>query len=97
VKSRAALFISLISVATEGNPDRFVHEERRWAAEVHVDGEIFYIPVLLDRTTKPKLEPEVFKKCHRHSLPGGQVTSDFASLIRHYLDQYHKDGEIRDV
>jgi len=97
VKSRAALFLSLISSATEGSPDRFVHEERKWAAEVHVDGEIFYIPVLIDSTLTPLREPPVFAKLHRHALPDGQVTPDFAALLRRYLDQYNREGEIRDV
>ena len=97
VKSRAALFLSLISTATESNPDRFVHEERKWAAEVHVPGEIFYIPVIIDGTTHPAREPAVFSHLHRHTLSGGIVTSDFASLLRRYLDQYHRDGEVRDV
>lgn len=97
VKSRAALFLSLISAATEANPDRFVHEERKWAAEVHVPGEIFYIPVLIDGTTQPAREPAVFVHLHRHALPGGLVTPDFAALLRRYLDQFHRDGEVRDV
>jgi hypothetical protein len=97
VKSRAALFLSLISPATERNPERFVHSEREWAAEVHVPGEIFYIPVLLDPALRPMREPEVFAHLHRHPLPGGEITPDFAALLRRYLDRYHSDGEIRDV
>lgn len=97
VKSRAALFLSLISSSTEGNPDRFVHQERRWAAEVHVQGEIFYVPVMIDETTEPRLEPPVFNHLHRHLLPGGELTPEFAALLRRYLDQYCEEGEIRDV
>jgi TIR domain len=97
VKSRASLFLSLISVATEGNPDRFVHKERQWAADVHVDGEIFYIPVMIDDTSKPTHEPEVFAHLHRWPLPGGHVTNEFAALLTGYLDQYQQEREIRDV
>jgi hypothetical protein len=97
VKSRAALFLSLISPATESDAERFVHTERRWAAEVHVPGEIFYIPVLLDPALVPTREPEVFARLHRHGLPGGQITPEFAALLRRYLDQYHREGEIRDA
>ncbi len=96
VKSRAALFLSLISAATEKNPDRFVHEERKWAAEVHVPGEIFYIPVVIDDTQTPAREPEVFARLHRHTLPGGQITPEFAALLRRYLDRHNQEGEIRD-
>jgi hypothetical protein len=98
VKSRASLFLSLISAATEqGNPDRFVHKERLWAAEVHVPGEIFYLPIFIDATITAAREPEVFAPLHRHPLPGGIVTPDFASLLRRYLDQYQQNGEVRDV
>lgn len=97
VKSRASLFLSLISAATEGDPDRFVHEERRWAAEVHVPGEIFYIPVFIDGTQTIAREPEVFAHLHRHRLPGGAVTSEFAALLQRYLEQYHQHGEVRDA
>jgi hypothetical protein len=96
VKSRASLFLSLISNATEGTPDRFVHKERQWAAEVHVPGEIFYIPIIIDETAEPAREPEVFSRLHRHRLPGGEITPDFAALLRRYLDQYHQHGEVRD-
>ena len=97
VKSRAALFLSLISAATERDPDRFAHQERAWAAEVHVPGEIFYIPVVIDDTRMPTREPEVFSGLHRYELPGGQMTPEFAARLRRYLDQYHQEGEIRDV
>lgn len=97
VKSRASLFLSLISSNTEADGSRFVHEERKWAAEVHVPGEIFYIPVLIDDTPLGQREPEVFAHLHRWRLPGGGVTPEFASLLRGYLDQYQQEGEIRDV
>lgn len=97
VKSRASLFLSLISDATEENPDRFVHKERVWAAERHLEGLIFYIPVVLDGTTKPAREPSILSHIHRHQLPGGTVTMEFAALLRRYLDQYHQHGEVRDV
>ncbi len=97
VKSRSALFLSLISKATDSNADRFVHKERLWAAEVHVPGEIFYIPVVIDETELGVMGPEIFKPIHRHRLPGGIVTSDFARLLQKYMTQYHEEGEVRDV
>ena len=97
VKSRASLFLSLISGATESDPDRFVHTERKWAAEVYVPGEIFYIPVLIDDTVIPTKEPVAFAHIHRHALPKGKITSEFAALLCGYLDQYHEYGEVRDV
>lgn len=99
VKSRAALFLSLISASTEKSADRFVHEERRWAAEVHVPGEIFYIPVVIDDTDPLSVskEPEIFRPLHMHRIPGGKVSSDFVGLLRRYLEQYRNEGEVRDV
>jgi hypothetical protein len=97
VKSRASLFLSLISAATEGNPDRFVHEERKWAAERHLDGFIFYIPVVIDGTATVAREPAIFSRYHRYALPGGAVTGDFAALLERYLDRYRDHGEVRDA
>lgn len=97
VKSRSSLFLSLISEATERDPGRFVHEERKWAAEVHVPGEIFYIPVIVDGTPFGEKEPEGFRSLQRHRLPGGEVTAEFAGLLKKYLAQYHAEGEVRDV
>ncbi len=101
VKGRASLFLSLISPATENDPDRFVHEERRWAAEVHVPGDIFYIPVLIDAgmiegKVTPQREPAIFAHLHRHPLPGGKLTPEFAALLQRYLRQYREHGEVRD-
>ena len=96
VKSRSSLFLSLISKATEANPDRFVHDERRWAAEVHVPGEIFYIPVIIDDTEVPQREPEAFAKLHRYHLPGGKPTPAFIAKLLGYLKQYNGSGEVRD-
>lgn len=97
VKSRSSLFLSLISRATEGDADRFVHQERQWAADVFVPGEIFYIPVILDDTPLGEKEPMVFAKLQRHRLPGGDVTEEFVLLLKKYLAQYHAEGEVRDV
>jgi hypothetical protein len=97
VKRRASLFLSLISAATEAHPDRFVHQERKWASEVHVPGKIFYVPVLIDETATVAREPAVFSHLHRYSLPGGVVTDDFAALLLRYLGQYLQHGEVRDV
>jgi len=97
VKSQSSLFIALISRATEASPERFVHQERAWAAEVHVPGEIFYIPVIIDDTLKGTQEPEIFAHLHRHRLEGGRVTPEFATAIRGFYDQYLLEGEVRDA
>lgn len=100
IKSRASLFLSLISKSTERDDGRAVHDERKWAADKYVQGEVFYIPVLIDDTeTPPKFEPAVFTENHIncYKLPGAALTPDFAALLRRYLDQYREHGEIRDV
>ena len=98
VKSRASLFLSLISKATESDSYRFVHTERKWAAEKHIPGNIFYLPILIDDVPPPpKLEPPIFSALHCHQLPGGTLTSEFANLIKDYLAQFHQKGEITDV
>lgn len=97
IKSRASLFLSLISKATERDDGRAVHDERKWAAEVHVQGEIFYIPVIIDDTESPKFEPPVFSYIQMHKLPGATLTPELAALLRRYLDQYREHGEIRDA
>lgn len=97
VKSRASLFLSLISHATECIPDRFVHTERQWAADMHVPGQIFYIPVVLDGVAPIEKEPAEFSRKHRYQAPAGEVSADFVQLLHSYLEQYRTKGEILDV
>lgn len=98
VKSRSSLFISLISKATENDPDRFVHTERKWAAEKHIPGNIFYLPVIIDDTPLPPTrEPSVFSGLHCHALPKGEISPEFARLIQDYLTQFLQKGEIVDA
>jgi hypothetical protein len=54
---------------------RFVHTERSWAAQRHVEGFVYYIPIVIDDTEKPKLEPASFAKIHFDRLPNGSVES----------------------
>lgn len=96
VKLDSSIFLSLISHATESDADRFVHRERKWAAERHVPGYIFYIPVVIDDTRQVTHEPVDFEKVHRHHLPDGELTPEFARLLGKYLERYHRYGEVRD-
>jgi hypothetical protein len=95
VKNRCSFFLSVISRATERDPTRFVHRERRWAAQRHVDGFVFYVPVIIDDTAQPALEPEKFAKIHFDSLPGGVVTSAFATRLRRLVEEYRLAGQPR--
>lgn len=95
VKNDASYFISLISKATESNPDRYVHTERAWAAQRHVDGYVYYIPVLLEDLPKVEREPVAFTRIHSECLPGGRVTPAFAQRILRLVDSYRASGRPR--
>lgn len=95
VKNDASFFISLISKATESRLDRYVHRERAWAAERHVDGYVYYLPVLIEELQKVELEPVVFAKMHRETLPQGKVTPAFAQRILGLVEEYRTSGQPR--
>ena len=95
VKNDASFFISLISQATEHDPDRYVHRERAWAAQRHVDGFVYYIPVVIDDLPRVEHEPAVFDSVHREYLPGGIVTPAFANRIHKLISEYRTFGQPR--
>ena len=76
VKESCSFFVSVISRATESDPSRFVHTERSWAAQRHVNGFVYYIPIVIDDTEKPKLEPAFVCK------------DPFRPAIQRYRDAY---------
>jgi hypothetical protein len=82
--------------ATESDPTRFVHTERRWAAQRHVDGFVYYIPVVIDDTEEPRLEPANFSKIHFDHLPEGSVTPVFTHKLRQWTEEYRIAGQPRD-
>ena len=96
VKSACSFFVSVISRATESDPTRFVHTERRWAAQRHVDGFVYYIPVIIDDTEEPRLEPANFSKIHFDRLPEGSVTPVFTHKLRQWTEEYRMAGQPRD-
>lgn len=95
VKNDAGYFIALISEATEKDPDRYVHQERAWAAQRHVDGFVFYIPVLIDDLKEVNQEPPVFDAIHRELLPQGRVTPGFAKRMQALVREYRQSGQPR--
>jgi TIR domain len=95
VKNVCSFFVSVISRATESDPTRFVHRERRWAAQRHVEGFVFYIPVIIDDTAQPAMEPEEFAKIHFDCLTGGAVTPAFATRLRRLVEEYRLAGQPR--
>jgi hypothetical protein len=96
VKSGCSFFVSVISRATESDATRFVHNERRWAAQRHVDGFIYYIPVIIDDTKEPTLEPASFAKIHFDRLPEGSVTASFTNKLRKWVEDHRVAGQPRD-
>jgi hypothetical protein len=90
VKGRCSLFLSVISRTTEGEPSGYFHQERNWASEwysMFSEGEEFYIPVIIDDSPlATKREPRSFRHVQATSLPGGEVTEDFARHV-HALQQ----------
>ena len=95
VKSNCSFFLSVISQATEGNPARYVHRERRWAAQRHVEGFVFYVPVIIDDTAQPAAEPAEFARIQIERLPGGAVTGAFANRLSQLVEDYRAAGQPR--
>ncbi|MBP7950655.1 MAG: toll/interleukin-1 receptor domain-containing protein [Verrucomicrobiales bacterium] len=95
VKDGCSYFLSLISPATEANASRYVHRERQWASQKHVDGFVYYVPVVLDAALEPKLEPACFDKIHREVLPGGEVTPAFAGRMKKLVEEFRTSGRPR--
>jgi CHASE2 domain-containing sensor protein len=82
IKHKCSFFISVISKATEASPpDRFVHKERRWAADRHVDGCEFYLPIVIDNVGSVMAEPQCFSKIHREYFSGGRPTRSFCKRL----------------
>jgi hypothetical protein len=96
VKSACSFFVSVISRATESDPTRFVHTERRWAAQRHVDGFVYYIPVIIDDTKEPTLEPANFTKIHFDRLLDGSPTAAFTNKLRKWVEDHRAAGQPRD-
>ena len=96
IKDSASFFLSLISRATESDASRYVHKERAWAAQKHVDGFVFYIPLVLDDVAGKAiaLEPNCFDKIHRESLSSASLPA-FVSRIRDYVEKFRDSGRPR--
>ena len=96
VKDACSFFVSLISRATEADPARYVHRERAWAAQRHVDGFVFYVPLVLDldETTPPRLEPECFRQSHSERWNDATL-GNFVLRVRKLVDEFRSAGRPR--
>lgn len=94
VKFDASFFLSLISRSTEGGADRYVHRERAWAAQKHVDGFVFYLPLIIDDTIDVKLEPACFASIDRETLSNTSLPG-FVARVRQLVEQFRDSGHPR--
>ena len=96
IKDSASFFISLVSNSTESDATRYVHQERRWAAQKHVDGFVFYIPLIIDQIedSRVQLEPDCFRQIHRERMSPESLPL-FAARIKYYVDAYRDSGRPR--
>lgn len=94
VKSEASFFLSIISKASESDPTRYVHKERSWAAQKHVPGFVFYLPLVIDELSNVQLEPRCFDSIHREHLTDDSLAG-FVSRVRKLFQQYRDSGHPR--
>ncbi|HEY0793381.1 MAG TPA: toll/interleukin-1 receptor domain-containing protein [Chthoniobacterales bacterium] len=89
VRKHCALFISVISPATEeAVGENYFRRERYWAslrAEGYSDAERgeFYLPVLVHPSAprSPRQEPRIFAGCQWTHLPGGVISPAFGQRV----------------
>lgn len=89
VREDCSYFVSLISASTEANPARYVHIERKWAASRHREGLVFYLPVCIDETASPKLEPACFANTIRETALGGKPNEKFIQFMRFLIEEWN--------
>jgi hypothetical protein len=94
VKFEASFFLSLISPATEGDASRYVHRERAWAAQKHVDGFVFYLPLVIGDVGNVRLEPDCFSGIEREQYNEASL-SRFVSRVRGLVQQFRDSGHPR--
>jgi hypothetical protein len=93
IKQACCLFVSVVSPATEhaANSDRYLHKERRWAAERHVDGYVFYLKLLCDLPAGHReiQEPTAVHQVQRHRFDD---LDGFVQRVRTLVND-HRDGK----
>lgn len=96
IKDDASFFVSLISRHTEADPSRYVHQERAWAAQKHVAGFVYYLPLVIDDMTDAeiRLEPPCFARIQRERADADGLDR-FANRVRKYYDEYRDSGRPR--
>ncbi|MDB5391617.1 MAG: hypothetical protein JWM11_7263 [Planctomycetaceae bacterium] len=94
IKFDSSFFLSIISRASESDPTRYVHKERAWAAQKHVDGFVFYLPLVIDEITDVRLEPRCFANVDREHLLKDRLPG-FVTRVRQLVEQFRDSGHPR--
>lgn len=96
IKDDASFFVSLISRHTEANAARYVHQERAWAAQKHVAGFVYYLPLVIDDMPDAEihLEPPCFARIHRERMDSGGLER-FANRVRDVYEEFRDSGRPR--
>jgi hypothetical protein len=84
--ARCAFFIPVISATTQRRIEAYFRREWSYAIDRTrniAEGAVFLLPVCVDDTdAMASSVPERFKSVHFTRLPGGEVTSEFASRLQ---------------
>jgi hypothetical protein len=87
--ARCSYFIPVVSANTQRRLEAYFRREWSYAmdrARNMADGALFILPVSIDATTAAQaLVPDKFKSLHFTSLPGGQVTPEFARRLEDFM------------
>ncbi len=93
IKQACCLFVSVVSPTTEdpANRGRYLHRERHWAAERHVDGYVFYLKLLcgLPAGHREEQEPAVVHQVQRHRQ---EDMNGFVQRVKALVDE-HRSGK----
>ena len=86
---RCSYFIPVVSATTERRTEAYFRREWNYALDRMrnmADGAVFVLPVTIDGTDAASaLVPDRFRALHFNSLPGGQVTPEFARRLREFF------------
>lgn len=96
IKQACCLFVSIVSPTSEAaaSRERYVHLERSWAAERHVDGYVFYLKLLVDLPEGHRVvnEPEAVNKVQWHRF---EDLDGFVTRVRALVDDHQLGKRLR--
>jgi hypothetical protein len=88
---RCSFFLPVVSATTERRLEAYFRREWSYAIDRSrnmADGAVFILPVCVDDTDAANGHvPEKFKALHFTRLPGGEVTPEFVSRLREFLNR----------